>query len=144
MSDSPANSRIERLKAVKSAFILEARSLSERGSPTFAIPLFRRAAELECELAELFGARKDQRNRAVSLLSAGSCFVEARQYRTAARTLAEVADQFPEAKQLIAECGDKEDLPAPVEPPALQSLIDLMVRKGLITEDDWADAIRAK
>jgi len=144
MSNNSANARIERLKAVKSAFILEARSLKERGSPTFAIPLFRRAAELERELAELFGEEDDQRNRAVSLLSAGSCFVEARQYRTAVRTLEEVVDRFPEARQLIAQCGDKEDLPAPVEPPALQNLIDLMVRKGLITEDDWADAMKAR
>ena len=144
MPDSRAKSRIERLRTVKSAFILEARSLKEQGCPSFAVPLFRRAAELECELAELFGAQEDQTNRSVSLLSAASCFVEARQYRTAVRTLEDVADRFPEAKQLIAECGDKEDVPVPVEPAALQSLIDLMVKKGLITQHDWADAIRAK
>ncbi len=143
-SDFDLDRRMERLKTVKSAFILEARSLNEQGLAAFAGPLFRRAAELECELADLFRLQNDSKNAAVSLFSAGSCLVHARQYRSAAEILETVADRFPEAQGLIADCGDQDDLPIVAETPALQTLIELLVKKGVITEDDWLVAFSAR
>jgi hypothetical protein len=144
MSDLDLGRRIERLKTVKSAFILEARSLSEQGLAAFARPLFRRAAEMECELADVFRLKNDSRNADVSLFSAGSCLVQARQFRSAAEILETVTDRFPEAQALIAECGDQDDLPVVAETPALQTLIELLVKKGLITEEDWVGAFAAR
>jgi hypothetical protein len=144
MSDIDLDRKLERLKSVKSAFILEARSLNEQGLTAFANPLLRRAAELECELAGLFRLKGDSRNAAVSLFSAGSCLVQARQYRSAVEILETLTDRFPEAQELIAQCGDHDDLPVVAETPALQTLIELLVKKGLITEDDWMDAFAAR
>jgi hypothetical protein len=135
------NTRIERLKAVKSAYILEARTLTARNQHSAAMPLFLRAGEMEIRLARLFRSREDENNARISLLSAGSCFIEARQYRRAIEPLREVVDQLPEARKLIAQCTGQEDAPLTAGMPELQALIDLLVEKGLIEEGDWAKAI---
>lgn len=142
MSIEPRNDEMTaRLKSAKSAFILEAVACRDRGLDSAAMALFLRAAEIELELAEHFRPRRDKRDYWISLLSAGSCFLSARQYARARSALRRVAKHFPEARQWIAECGGKPDAPMVAGTPGLQALIELLVKKGVIQEGEWADAM---
>jgi len=144
MRNRDVNRQIERLKTIKSAFLLEARALADAGSVAAAGPFYRRAAQLECELADLFEMQDNSRDAGVSLFSAASCFLRARQYRTALELFQRVVDRFPEAEGLMAQCRDKEDAPGVAETPALEALIRLLVRKGIISDDDWVQAVQAR
>jgi hypothetical protein len=136
--------QIEGLKTIESAFLLEAGALVDAGLVAAAWPFYRRAAELECELADLFEAQGNVRDAGVSRFSAASCFLQARQYRTARELFRRVVDVFPEAEGLMTECGDKEDAPAIVQTPGLEALIGLLVRKGIISDDDWVQAVQTR
>ena len=145
MPDKSIDLKIDRLKAVKSAYILEAGASMARGLDAVGMGLLLKAAEMELQLAELFRSQKDdERNAQVSLLSAGSCFLGARQYRTALVLLAQVVDRFPDARGLIAQCEGKEDAPVAAVTPGLQALIELLVKKKVIDEREWADAFAAR
>ncbi len=143
MTDSNIDRRIDRLKTIKSAFILEARSLQDQGLAAYAMPFYRKAGELENELAQLFHAQHDDRNASVSELSAASCLVQARQYQAALQILEKLAGRFPEAERLMAECRGKEDVPVHAATPALESLVHLLVRKRVISEGEWTQALKA-
>lgn len=133
--------KIDRLKTLKSAYILEADASMARGLEAVAMGLFLKAGELELELAEVFRSQNDLRNAQVSLLSAGSCLLRARQYRSAIKWLESAADQFPEAREMISQCEGREDVPLGAATPGLQALIELLVKKKVIEEREWADAI---
>ena len=75
------NRQIEGLKTVKSAFLLEARVLADAGLAAAAWPFYRRAAELECELADSFETQGNPRDAGVSLFGAACVSCLARQYR---------------------------------------------------------------
>jgi len=68
---------IQRMKTVKSAYILEADALAARGLETAAMALFMTAAERELELAETFESRSDRTNAQLSRFSAASCLYRA-------------------------------------------------------------------
>ncbi len=99
MPNKSAKLKIESLKRLKSAYILEAKASKTRGWDSAASALFLRAGQLEMELVELFRSQDDEKNARVSLLSAGSCLLQAQQYQTAIETLRQVAEQFPEARE---------------------------------------------
>ena len=61
MASESSDILIKRLKAVKSAYILEADASMARGMEAAAMGLFVKAAELELELAELFRSRSQSR-----------------------------------------------------------------------------------
>ena len=103
--------------------------------------LFVKAAGLELELADWFESRSEQVNAQISRFSAASCFFRARQYRRARELFEQLLAVFPEAPKLIAECEGKEDVPLTGATPGLQALIDLLVKKKLIDEAEWAQAI---
>lgn len=130
MRDRDMNRQIEGLKTVKSAFLLEAHALTDAGLVAAAWPFYRRAGELECELADLFESQDNPREAGVSRFSAASSFLLARQYRTAWELFRQVVDLFPEVEGLMTQCVDKEDAPGLAETPALEALIRLLVRKG--------------
>ena len=135
--------KTEQLRALKSAYILEADASMARGLEAAAMGLFLTAGELELKLAEIFRSQNDTRNAQVSLFSAGSCFLRARQYRSAVTWLELTAEQFPEARDLIAQCAGKEDVPLTGATPGLQALIELLIRKKVIEESEWAEALAA-
>ncbi len=140
----PSNSiarKIEQIKTLKSAYILEAEASMARGLEAAAMALFLKAGELEAELAEIFRSQDDARNAQISSLSAGSCYLRARQYRSALKWLESAVPQFAEAKELIAQCEGKEDIPLGAATPGLQALIGLLVKKKLIDANEWAEAI---
>jgi tetratricopeptide (TPR) repeat protein len=141
MPNKEIDLRIERLKTVKSAYILEANASMARGLEAVAMELFLKAGELELELANLFQSRNDSRNAQVSFLSAGSCLLRAKQYRNARKWLESAAEQFPEARELIAQCEGKDDVPLSAATPGLQALIGLLVKKKVIEEGEWAEAL---
>jgi hypothetical protein len=141
MANKPIDRKARRLEEVKSAYILEAQASLARGLDSAAMALFVKAGELEVELAELLESKGDQRNAQVSLLSAGSCFLRARQYRRAVPYLERAAALFPEARELIAECQGKDDALLTPGTPGLQALIGLLVKKHVIDEAEWAEAI---
>ena len=143
MSENDLAQRIGHLKTVKSAFILEAQCLVHQDLPFLALPFYRRAADLELELAELFGSLDRPKDALISLFSACSCLVQARQFRTAVAILEQVVEKFPEAKEMLDECQGKSDEPLATETPAVQALADLLVSKGVITNDEWTTALRA-
>ena len=132
---------ISRLKAVKSAYIIEADASMASGHEAAAMDLFVKAAGLELELADWFESRSEQVNAQISRFSAASCFFRARQYRRASELFEQLLAVFPEARKLIAECEGKEDVPLTGATPGLQALIDLLVKKKLIDEAEWAQAI---
>lgn len=134
--------RIERLKAVKSAFILEARSLRGRGLAQFARPLYQRAAQAEFALADLFRSLSRPDDAQTSLFSAASCLVQASQFQQAIAVLESVAPAFPDAAEMIRQCRGKRDEPLVVDSPETRALIELLLKKGLITEDEWAEALQ--
>ena len=133
--------RIERLKAVKSAFILEAQSLRSRGLSAFARPLHQRAAQAELALAELFRLLGRLEDEQTSLFSAASCLVQASQFQQAIPVLESVASAFPEAEEMVRQCRGRKDEPLVVDSPETRALIALLLGKGLITEDEWAEAL---
>jgi hypothetical protein len=143
MSDSDIRDRIERLKAVKSAFILEAQSMADRGLLPLSMSLYESAADAELSLARLFESLNRQEDARISLFSAASCLVQARQYQKALPILEGVREAFPEAEQMILDCRDKEDEPILAGGPELRALISLLLKKGLITEAEWAKALDA-
>ena len=143
MSDNDTAQRIGQLKGIKSAFLLEARSLDAQGLTFYALPFFRRAADIELELAGMFRALGRENDARVSLLSAASSLAQAKQFRTAVPILEQVADVFPEARDMLADCRGKEDQPLVAETPALQALVGLLVKKGLISDGEWAEALQA-
>ena len=53
MPNRDVNRQIEGLKTIKSAFLIEARALADAGLAAASWPFYRRAAELECELADV-------------------------------------------------------------------------------------------
>ena len=140
MPEDSVARRMEELTRVKSNLILEARSLSGRGSGAAAQDLYQRAAELEGELADLYESLGRPKDAWISLLSAGSCLVKARQFRSARAVLERIVEHFPEAHDLLAQCGEKDDESSESEPPAVKALVDLLVQKHVITEEDWAEA----
>jgi hypothetical protein len=103
--------------------------------------LFLKAGDLELELAEAFRSQNDDRNANVSFLSAGSCYLRAKQYRNAVKWLELAAAHFPEARELIAQCEGKDDVPLNAGTPGLQALIGLLVKKKVIEEREWAEAL---
>ena len=133
--------KIQHLRTTKSAYILEADSLLARGLDSAGMALFVKGAELELELADLFRAQGNERNAQLSLRSAGFCYARARQYRRAGEVLKQVAEQFSDAGQWIAENREKEDVPLASATPGLQALVDLLVTKGVIQEGEWAAAL---
>jgi tetratricopeptide (TPR) repeat protein len=144
MSDKSIALKIERLRAVKSAYILEADASTARGLEPVAIGLFLKAGEMEVELADLFRSNNDDKNAQVSLLSAGSCFLRARQYRLAMKSLEQAVERFPEAQGLIDECKGKEDVPLAGATPGLHVLIDLLVKKKVIEAGEWEEAFASR
>jgi hypothetical protein len=141
MPNNSTARKIEGLKTLKSAYILEADASMARGLEAAAMGLFLKAGELELELAEIFRSQNDDANAQVSFLSAGSCYLRAKQYRSAIKWLELAAVQFPETRELIAQCEGKEDLPLNAATPGLQALIGLLVKKGMIEESEWAQAL---
>ena len=142
MSNRPLPSRIEQIKAVKSAYILEARKLKDRGLDSAAMALYLKAGEMELDLATLLQTAGEAKNAQVNLLSAGSCLLIARQYRRAWEILNRISEDFPdEVSGMIAECEGKEDIPLISDSLELQALINLLLRKDVINASDWAEAI---
>ena len=141
MPNKETDPKLERLKTLKSAYILEADASMARGLEAVAMGLFLKAGELELELAEMFRSQNDSRSAQVSLFSAGSCLFRARQYRSAIKWLELAVGQFPEARELIAQCEGKEDVPLSAATPGLQALIGLLVKKKVIEEGEWAEAL---
>ena len=133
--------KIQRLRTAKSAYILEADSLLARGLESAGMALFVTAAEMEMELAGLFRAHGDDRKAGVSLRSAGFCYSRARQYRRAGEVLTQVAEQFSDVREWLDHNQEKEDVPLASATPGLQALVDLLVTKGVIQEDEWAAAL---
>ena len=142
MSNDPSNElKIQRLKMAKSAYILEADSLLARGLESAGMALFVEAAQLEMELADLFRAQGEEQNSQVSLRSAGFCYSRARQYRHAGEVLRQVAEQFADVREWIDRNKDKGNVPLAAATPGLQALIDLLVTKGVIQENEWIAAM---
>jgi hypothetical protein len=109
MVDEPNDAAVKRLKAVKSAYIIEADALTARGVETAAAAMFIKAAEMELELAALFRSQSEQVYVQISQFSAGSCFFRARQYRRAAEQFEQVLAVFPEVCKLMAVCEGTDD-----------------------------------
>lgn len=141
MIEGDIGQKIEQLKAVKSAFILEGHSLSTQGLEAFARPFYEKAAQGEIALAELFFSLQRQEDASISLFSAGSCLVKARQFQKAIPILQRVIGVFPEAKEIIERCYGKNNEPLGVDMPELRAIVNLLLKKHLITEDEWARAI---
>ncbi len=142
MSDRALTPRIEQLKAIKSAYLLEARKSKERGLDTTARALYLKAGEMELDLAELIRAAGEPDNETINLLSAGSCLMLARQYRRAYETLDLLREEFPnDVPAMLAECEGKDDVPLPSDSQELRALIGLLLRKEVINPEDWAEAI---
>ena len=59
------------------------------------------------------------------------------------RALEQVADEIPEARELMAACVGKEDLPVAGTAVELHALVDLLVKRKVITPDEWAGALAA-
>jgi|GEM_PF-3583437 len=133
---------IDRRKTVKSAFILEARSLKEAGLDNLAHPLYRIAAREELALAELFRTAGRPADAAISLFSAASCLTEAEQYQKALPLLEEVRQRFPDAAALIAECADQPNRPLSENDPQVQALVALLLKKKVISPDEWTEALQ--
>jgi hypothetical protein len=142
-SKNPIDVKMERLKTLKSAYILEADGAMTRGLEDAARELFVKAGEMESELAELFGAKNEAKNRRVSLFSAGSCFFRARQYGRAVDAFQQVADEIPEARDLMAQCEGKADVPLAGAAEGLQALVGLLIELRVIEPKDWAGALAA-
>ena len=62
MSNRPLPSRIEQIKAIKSAYILEARKLKDRGLDSAAMALYHKAGEMELDLATLLQGLGEAQN----------------------------------------------------------------------------------
>jgi hypothetical protein len=140
-NDKSIELKIQHLKTAKSAYILEADSLLARGLESAGMAIFVKAAELELDLAGLFREQGDDRRSHVSLRSAGFCYSRARQYRRAGEVLSHVAAQFADVRKWMAENQGKEDVPLAAATPGLQALVDLLVTKGVIQENEWANAM---
>ena len=143
MMQDDVSQKMQRLKAVKSAFILEAQSLRDRGLMPFALPFYQSAAQAELALADLFGSLRREDDAHISLFSAASCLMQARQFQRAIPVLELVLDTFPEAEQMIQQCRGRKDEPLLADTPELRALIKLLLDKGLITEDEWVEALQA-
>jgi tetratricopeptide (TPR) repeat protein len=139
--DADTLARTDRLKAVKSALILEARVLADRGFEASARELYQKAAQHELTLAELYDSLGRQTDARISGFSAGSCLVKAREYRQALPVLERVADHFPEARSLIARCRAHSDDSTDPGVPEVKALVELLLKKRLITEDEWEAAV---
>ncbi len=144
LNDKSIEVKIQRLRTAKSAYILEADSLLARGLDSAGMALFAKGAELELELAGLFHAQGDERKSQVSLRSAGFCYARARQYRRASEVLKQVAEQFADVREWIDQNKEKEDVPLASATPGLQALVDLLVTKGVIQENEWAAALNCR
>jgi len=134
--------RLQRLKTVKSALILEAQSLKDRGLGPFARPFYQSAADAEMAIVELLESLGRQDDARINLLSAASCLVQAGQFEKAVPILEMVQQAFPEARDMLRECRGKKDEPLIADTPDLRALIQLLLRKGLISEDEWAEALQ--
>jgi hypothetical protein len=142
MSTRPLPARIDQIKAIKSAYLLEARKQKDRGSNSVAVALYLKAGEMELDLAAIFQAVGEAKHAQVNLLSAGSCFLLAHQYRRALDTLSRLSDEFAEeAGAMIAECKGRDDVPLLSDSSELQALIQLLLKKNVINATDWAEAI---
>ncbi len=143
MIGKSTDQRMTSLKAVKSAFILEAQSLTGRGLALFALPFYQEAAQAEFELAELLRSQGRHLDAKISLMSAASCLFQAGQFQQATPLLQALAEDFPEARRMLDQCQGKADEPLVADSPELRALIALLMRKGLFTEDEWAQALDA-
>ena len=63
---------------------------------------------------------------------------------SAIETLQEVAAEFADAQDLIAQCQGKEDVPLVAGTPGLQALVDLLVAKGVIQKTEWTAALGSR
>jgi tetratricopeptide (TPR) repeat protein len=135
---------VNRLKAVKSAYILEADALMDRGMEAAAMELFIKAAEMELELADFYHSRSEEGDAQISRFSAASCFFRARQYQRATALFEQVRIEFPEARKLVAKCKGRQDVALTGATPGLQALIDLLVKKKVFDEAEWAEAVAAR
>jgi tetratricopeptide (TPR) repeat protein len=133
--------KIRRLKSVKSALILEAQALRDRGLAPFSRPFYQSAADAESELADLFRSLNRPQDAQISLFSAASCLVQAGQFQKAVPHLRRVLGAFPEAEAMLQECQGRKDEPLVADVPELRALIALLLRKGLINEAEWAQAL---
>ena len=129
------------IKAFKSNLILSARSFSGRGLLHLARPLYVTAAQYELKLAALFDGDGRPTDGDISRLSAASCLVQAGQFRSARPILAQLADEFPEAKDMLDECEARHDEPLSADPRALEALVLLLKKKGYINDADWQQAL---
>ncbi len=141
MAHNSSEERIRSLTGYKSNLILRAEASKAEGMTHLALPLYLTAAEAELELSGLFASLQRDRDAQVSLLSAASCLVEARQYRRALPILLRVREAFPETEQMIQQCQGKQDQPVMADTPEVRALIRLLLNKGIITQDEWATAL---
>ena len=135
--------RIGHLKAMKSAFIIKARSLSLDGFETLARPFYREAARGEMELAQLLRAEGRDTDAEISLFSAASALVKAAQFGEATPILEGLAESWPEAAEMLERCRGKEDEPVTGDLPEVRALVQLLLGKGVFSEDEWAEATGA-
>ena len=67
--------------------------------------------------------------------------MQMRSPRQALPVLERVADHFPEAGPLIARCRSHSDDSTDQGVPEVKALVELLLRKRLITEDEWEAAV---
>jgi hypothetical protein len=140
MLNETSKHNMDQIRAIKSAFIIEAERLSVQGLEAFARPFYQEAAEGEIALASLFESLHRASDAKISLLSAGSCLLKARQFSRALPILKRVRKDFPEAQEMIRMCRGKDDEPLAADIPELRALVKLLIKKGLITEREWTEA----
>jgi hypothetical protein len=143
MIKEPSGYSIDQIRAIKSAFIIEAERLSAQGLEAFARPFYQEAGEGEVLLATLFESLHRTSDAKISLLSAGSCLVKARQFARALPILKRVRTDFQEAEDMIQNCRGKDDEPLAADIPELRALVKLLLKKGLITEREWTEAFKS-
>ena len=143
MLNETSKHNMDQIRAIKSAFIIEAERLSVQGLEAFARPFYQEAAEGEIALASLFESLHRASDAKISLLSAGSCLLKARQFSRALPILKRVRTDFQEAEDMIQNCRGKDDEPLAADIPELRALVKLLLKKGLITEREWTEAFKS-
>ena len=93
-------------------------------------------------LAGLFEEMGEDGEAQISRLSAASCFMKAHQFSRAEELLREL-EGAPEAAQMLKECRGQRDDPLCQAPPDVHALVQLLTKKGIISEDEWVDALTA-
>ena len=141
MADDEIEERIRAITVFKSKLIQTAESYAARGLVQLARPFYIEAADYELRLAALFDSADRPADANISRFSGACCLVQAGRFSSASPILRPLADEWPEAKQVLAECEGKDDEPIGEEPAELKALIRLLKRKGLITETEWRDTL---